>query len=428
MLIGFNPARLQGVQAIVLITKAFIPVGGLGTRLYPLTVETSKAMVRFLNNFLINFIIRRLAYQGVEEFYLGVSGYFNYKALHDHLGGGFRIRLAPGVSKLVRIRYQPNEDSVGNAHSIRILLEYYKIKEPILVVQGDTVANINVRKLYRRHREAGAFMTIALKEIEDVEELKHFGVAVLDENGLIRGFVEKPRRVEEAPSRLVNTGIYVISEEMVEFLLSEEFGKMVEGGRADFGAHVIPKIIFDGRRVVGYVMDGYWFDIGTPERYIEASLYLLRTLKAEELEVATVYRGVRMQGYSPASRELHIDLVERAARGVIALDGDVLLGRHVRLEDNVRIANAIIDSYTIVKRGSNIEESVIMDRSVIGQRSTIRGSIIGRHVRIGGNVKMNTSYIGDNVILEDNAILENCKVWPHRIVKSDYKCINETIT
>jgi len=410
-----------------LIRKAFIPVGGLGTRLYPLTVETSKAMVRFLNNFLVNFIMRRLASQGIEEFYLGVSGYFNYKALHDHLGGGFRIRLAPGVSKLARIRYQPNEDSVGNAHSIRILLEYYKVKEPILVVQGDTVADINVRKLYKRHREAGAFMTIALKEIDDVEELKHFGVAVLDEKGFIKGFVEKPKRVEDAPSRLVNTGIYLISEEMVELLLSEEFGKMVEEGKADFGAHVIPKIIGDGRKVAGFLMDGYWFDIGTPERYIEASLYLLKTLKAEELEVATVYKGVRMQGYSPASRALHIDIVERSARGVITFEGDVLLGRHVRIEDNVRIADTIIDNYTIVRSGSTMERSVIMDRSVIGQRSAIRNSIIGRHARIGRNVRIEASYIGDNVVVEDNVTLENCKIWPHRIIKSDYKCVNETI-
>jgi mannose-1-phosphate guanylyltransferase len=273
-------------------------------------------MIRFLNNFLIDFIIRKLAAQGIEEFYLGVSGYFNYKALHDHLGGGLKVRIAPRVSRLVRIRYQPNEESIGNAHSIRILLEYYNVREPILVVQGDTVADINVRKLYRRHREAEAFMTIALKEIEDVNELKHFGVAVLDDQGFIRGFVEKPKRVEEAPSRLVNTGIYVISEEMVEFLLSEEFDRMVREGKADFGAHVIPRIISDGRRVAGYVMEGYWFDIGTPERYIEASLYLLRRLGDEELEVATNYRGVRMQGFSPASRALHVDIIERAARGM----------------------------------------------------------------------------------------------------------------
>ncbi len=418
---------LTGCRAIGL-RKAFIPIGGLGTRLYPLTVETSKAMIRFLNNFLINFIIRKLAAQGIDEFYLGVSGYFNYKALHDHLGGGFKIRIAPGVSKLIRVRYQPNEDSIGNAHSIRILLDYYNIREPILVVQGDTVADINVRKLYRRHRETEAFMTIALKEIEDVNELKHFGVAVLDEKGFIRGFVEKPRRVEDAPSRLVNTGIYVISEEMVEFLLSEEFGKMLEEGKADFGAHVIPRIISDGRRVAGYIMEGYWFDIGTPERYIEASLYLLRKLSDEELEVATRYKGVRMQGFSPASRALHIDIVERAARGLLVFEGDVLLGRHVRVEDGARIANSIIDNYTIIGGRATIEESVVMDRSVIGQGAVIRGSIIGRHVRVGRDVKVIESYIGDNVTLEDNVVLESCKIWPHRVVKREYRCVNEVIT
>ena len=409
------------------ITKAFIPIGGLGTRLYPLTVETSKAMIRFLNNFLINFIIRSLAVQGIEEFYLGVSGYFNYRALHDHLGGGFRVRIAPGRSKLVRIRYQPNEASVGNAHSVRILLEYYSIREPILILQGDTVAEINLRDMYRRHREAEAFMTIALKEIEDVEELRHFGVASIDEKGFIRGFVEKPRAPSEAPSRLVNTGIYILSEEMVEFLLSEEFEKMVKEGKADFGAHVIPRVIGEGRRVYGYVMRGYWFDIGTPERYLEASLYLLRRLKPEELEVSTVYKGVKMQGLSPQSRALHVNIVERVAQKLLVFEGDVLLGRHIRLDDGVRIADSIIDNYTIVEGSSEIVRSVVMDRSYVGMGSLIRDSIIGRHVRIGRGARIIASYIGDNVVVEDEAILENCKVWPHRVVKSGARCVNDVI-
>lgn len=384
-------------------------------------------MIRFLNNFLINFIIRSLAEQGIEEFYLGVSGYFNYKALHDHLGGGFKVRIAPRRSKLVRIRYQPNEASIGNAHSIRILLEYYGIREPILVIQGDTVASINLRKLYRRHRESEAYMTIALKEIGDVEELKHFGVAILDEKGFIRGFVEKPRSPSEAPSRLVNTGIYLLSEDMVEFLLSEEFDKMVKEGRADFGAHVIPKIISNGRRVAGFILEDYWFDIGTPERYLEASLYLVRRLKPEELEASTVYKGVKMQGFSPASRALHVNIIERAAQKLLVFEGDVLLGRHIRLEDGVRIVDAIIDNYTIVEGNSVIERSVVMDRSFIGAGSVIRDSIVGRHVRVGRRVKLVNSYIGDNAVIEDDVVMENCRVWPHRIVKSGSRCINDTI-
>lgn len=409
------------------ITKAFIPIGGMGTRLYPLTVETSKAMIRFMNKFLIDFIMISLASQGIEELYLGVSGYFNYKALHDHLGGGFKVRLAPKASRLVRIRYQPNEDSLGNAHSVKILAEYYKIREPVLVVQGDTVTGINVRKFYRRHREAGAFMSIALKEIASAEELRRFGVAALDENMMIKGFVEKPKRPEEAPSKLVNTGVYILSKDMIDFLLSEDFEEMIKEGKADFGAHVIPRIISEGRRVAGYIMEGFWFDIGTPESYLEASLYLLRNLEPEKLEVSMSYKGVKFQGSSPSSKALQVDIIERAATKRLILEGDILIGRHVRIEDEVKIANSIIDNYTIIGGGSRIEDSVIMDRSYVASGAHIENSVVGRHVKIMSGSKIIGSYIGDDVVVEENVELVGCKVWPHRRVKKGLKCSYENI-
>ncbi|MEM1686426.1 MAG: NDP-sugar synthase [Acidilobaceae archaeon] len=413
--------------SIIAISKVIIPIGGLGTRLYPITVETSKAMVRFLNTFLINFILQTLAVEGIEEAYLGVSGYVNYKSLHDHLGGGLKIRIPAKGFKLIRIRYQPNEDSVGNAHSTRVILSYYKILEPVLVVQGDTVAKINLREFYKRHKETRAFMSIALKEISDPRELRHFGVAKLDEKELIKGFIEKPKTPEEAPSRLVNTGIYILSKEMIEFLLSDEFDSMVKENKADFGANIIPKIINDGYTVAGYVLKDYWFDIGTPERYLEASLYLLRVLEPEYLEASTVYRSVRMQGSSPASRALHVDLIEKAATKRILFEGDVLLGRHIRIGDGSLISNSIIDNYTIIDREATISNSVVMDRCYLGSKTLVDNSIVGRHSRIGSNVKIIESYLGDNVIVEDGAELVNCKVWPHRVIKAGSKCRDESI-
>ncbi|MEN2999368.1 MAG: NDP-sugar synthase [Acidilobaceae archaeon] len=409
------------------VSKALIPIGGLGTRLYPITVETSKAMVRFLNTFLINFILQSLAMEGIEEVYLGVSGYFNYKALHDHLGNGLKVRTPKGTYRLVRIRYQPNEDSVGNAHSARILLQYYRLREPVLVLQGDTVAKVNVRSMYRRHKETGAFMTIALKEIKEERELRHFGVAKLDESWMIKGFVEKPKSPSEAPSRWANTGIYMLSEEMIDFLLSEEFGKMVKEGKGDFGANVIPRIVEEGRAVAGHKLEGYWFDIGTPERYLEATLYLLRTLEAEALEVSTVYRGVRMQGASPASKFLQVELIEKAATKTIFFENDVLLGRHIRIGDGSRIDSSVIDNYTVIDDNVTVRGSVIMDRCYVGSRALVENSIVGRHSKVGSGAKVVNSYIGDDVTVEEGAQLYDCKVWPHRVVKSGQVCKGETI-
>ncbi|MEM1873688.1 MAG: NDP-sugar synthase [Acidilobaceae archaeon] len=405
-----------------------IPVGGLGTRLYPLTVETSKAMVRLANRFLIDFIVQLLALEGIEEFYLGVSGYTNYKTLHDHLGSYFRVPLGGREYKVVRVRYQPNASTVGNAHSVRLLLEYYSIREPVLVVQCDTLASVNVRDMYEYHESKKAFMTIALKEISDPRELKHFGVAKLDSEGLIRGFVEKPKDPSQAPSNLANTGIYLLSREMVEFLLSGEFSEMIERGEGDFGMHVIPRVIEKGERVAGYKLEGFWFDVGTPERLIEASLYVVKSFTRDLLDVETEYRGLKMQGRTALSKRLQAEVVKRVEEGDLRVSGDVLLGRHVKLGSRVALEDSVIDNFVIVGDEVSIVRSIVMDRCSIGSKTSIENSVIGRHATIGSSVRIEDSVVGDNAIIEDGAVLSRCKVWPHRVVRRGTVCKDSAIT
>lgn len=410
-----------------IITKALIPVGGLGTRLYPLTVETSKAMIRFANKFLIDFIIHLLALEGVEEFYLGVSGYTNYKTLHDHLGSYFKVHLGRSKFKIVRIRYQPNVETVGNAHSVRALLEYYEIKDPVVIVQCDTIASFDVKDMSEYHEEKKAFMTIALKDIHDPQELRHFGVAVLTPDGLIRGFIEKPKDLSLAPSNLVNTGIYILSREMINYLLSDEFNEMIKRGLGDFGMHVIPRLIERGEIVAGYKLRGFWFDVGTPERLLQASLYAVRNFDGVLLDVETEYKGLRLQGRSKQSKMRHIEIIERIVRGDVSVSGDILLGRHTSIGARVRLEDSVIDNYVIVGDDSSIKRSIIMDRCIIKGRTVIEDSIIGRHVTIGLGVKIHNSVVGDNVVIEDEVVLSNCKVWPHRVVRRGVVCRDSTI-
>ncbi len=410
------------------IRKALIPLGGLGTRLYPLTVETSKAMVRFLNRHLIDYILMNLAQNNVKEVYLGVSGFFNYRDLYDHLGSVFTIPLPSGKNLTIRVRYQPNIDSVGNAHSVKILMEYYDIREPVIVVQGDTIFDIRIEDMYKFHEENNAFMTIALKPIEDKKELKHFGVAKLGkDNKTIEGFIEKPKKPEEAPSNLVNTGIYILSEDFRRYLESPIIEEKIKKKEMDFGKNIIPDIISRGKHVVGYMVKGYWFDIGTPERYLEATFTLLRILEADELGVTTIYNKVKMQGKTQLSKQLHADIIRRDKEGKIKLLGDILLGRHINIGENVELDTVVVDNYTIIGRNTKIKNTVVMDRNIIGENVVIENSIIGRHVRIGNNVRIINSYIGNNVTIGDGTVLEKVKVWPHKTMEANAYLGNITI-
>ena len=413
----------------VLLRRAIIPVGGVGSRLYPLTVDTSKAMVRFLNRPLIEFIVLNLASQGIREIYFGVSGYTNYVQLFDFFGSGEGVTAKLGMGHEVRIRYMPNYNTRGNAEAVLVTARYYEIRTPVLIVQCDDVIDIDIAAFWRRHRRCGGVMTIALKEIDSVEELRRFGVAELGEGGVIERFVEKPRRPEEAPSRLVNTGAYILdTRAFIGFFDTERGRRLLAAGALDFGRDVIPAMIEEGYRVCAYEMRGYWYDIGTPESYREAVFTLLKTLPPDELRVDFVYGGLKMMGRRELSRRYQRRLVARVERGEVVIEGDVLIGRHSRIGKGVRVRDSVIDHYVVVGRDAVIEDSIVMDRVNIGKKAVIRNSIIGRHVTVDEGVVVEDSIIGDNVYIGREAVIKSSRIWPHKHVLPRTTLIGATIT
>lgn len=405
------------------VRVAVIPIGGEAVRLRPLTVETSKAMIRILNRPLAEFTIVNLARQGIEEIIMGVRGYYNYKDVYDYFGEGYWLEREYGIK--VRLRYMPRAETRGNAEAVKISLEYYNIREPVLVVQGDNLFEIDLDSFYKVHEANKAFMTIALKEEERVEE---FGVAAIDERMRILKFVEKPKRREDAPSNLVNTGLYLLSEDFLNFFEGEVGSKLYQEGLMDFGSNVIPAAISAGLPVYGYVTKGFWFDVGSPERYLKAALYLLNNLSPSDLASEEILPRIFVQGTSPESLALKRELRERINSGDIRVEGSVLIGRHVKIGRGVRLENAVIDNYTVIGDGAEIVDSIVMDRSVVGARAQIEGSIVGRHCLVGEDVRLAGSVLGNDVTIGNKAVLVNVKVWPHKAVGSDVRLENFALT
>ncbi|MEO3993094.1 MAG: NDP-sugar synthase [Desulfurococcaceae archaeon TW002] len=406
-----------------MLRVAVVPIGGEAVRLRPLTIETSKSMVRFLNKPLLELALLRLARSGIKEIYLGVRGYYNYRDLFDYFREGYWFRERYGLREDLRIRYMPRYDTLGNADAVRIVMEYYEIREPVVVIQGDNVFDLDVQEVFREHVRRKAFMTIALKEVEDVRE---FGVAEVGDDLRIKRFVEKPRP-EEAPSKLINTGIYIINAEIVEFFRESEGRKLLEEGRMDFGNDVIPKLIELGFPVYGYLASGYWFDVGTPERYLKAMIYLLYNLRAEDLEAKEIYDGVLGMGKSRMSIKLHETIRRRILENDLVIVGKALIGRHVSIGSRCFIEDSTIDNYVIVGNRCEVVRSAIMDRVRIGDRVRIVDSIIGRHSLIGNNSIIINSVIGDNSVVGDNVRLVNVRVWPHEQVSSNASIENYVV-
>jgi NDP-sugar pyrophosphorylase family protein len=410
--------------------RVIIPVGGKAKRLLPLTAETSKACIRLVNRPMIEFSLLSLARQGIRNFIFGVKGYTNYRDLHDYFESGYGFSSRYGINPRVHVKYQPNVDDLGSADSARISMDYYDVKDPVFAVQGDNIFDVNVRELVEFHEKKGAVMTIALREVENVEG---FGIADINRERRISRFVEKPSP-KEAPSNLANTGLYMVSPEIRKIFKEKGVKQIIkEKHRLDFGFDFIPYLIRTGRPVYGYTLKGSWYDVGTPRHYLEA----MNDMLMGRFSSLTDFGGrisekerVWVQGESTESLKSRREIIRKIRQGKIEIGGAVLLGRHCRIEDGARIANSCIDNYTQVGKGAVIESSAVMDRVIVGEKAEIRESIVGRHVTANSSMKKRTtinsvSVIADDVILAEGCKLTATKVYPHQYVRGEFE--NQTI-
>jgi NDP-sugar pyrophosphorylase family protein len=410
--------------------RVITPVGGKATRLRPLTAETSKACLRLLNRPLIEFSLVSLARQGVRNFIFGVKGYTNYRDLYDYFksGHGFSVRYS--ITPRIHIKYQPNVEDLGSADSARINMEYYDVEDPVFAVQGDNIFDVDLDELVDFHRENDAVMTIALREVEDVEG---YGIADIDESKRIARFVEKPLP-KDAPSNLANTGLYMVSPRMREIFKEKGVKELIkERNRLDFGFDFIPYLIETGRSVYGYTLKGSWYDVGTPKRYLEAMRDMLNGLFTSLTEFGgrlSKESKVWVQGESEESMKRNKEIIKKINKKKIEIDGSVLIGRHCKVGDDVKIVNSCIDNFTRIGDGVTIKNSAVMDRCIIDDAAEIQESIIGRHVTIYSSRSKPTKISSISVIADDVTLTKGCrlkatKIYPHQNVRGEFE--NQTL-
>jgi len=429
--LGENYAPLVGGNYAPERLRVIIPVGGKATRLLPLTAETSKACLRLLNRPLVEFSLLSLARQGIRHFIFGVKGYTNYRDLFDYFGSGYGFSVRYNIKPRIHIKYQPNVEDLGSADSIRINMEYYNLNTPVFAVQGDNIFEISLKDLSQFHREKAAAMTIVLREVQNVEGL---GIADIDKNNRIRCFVEKPLP-KDAPSNLANTGLYVISPETKKVFTEKGVKKIMEKkNRLDFGYDFIPYLTQTGYPVYGYTLKGNWFDVGTPENYLEAMKKLLHggfSMLTEFGGRINEKQRIWVQGESSDSGERRREIIKKVKQGQIKLEGAVLIGRHCQIEDGVRIANSCIDNFTRIGKGATIESSAVLDRVIIGEKAEVSNSIIGRHATVLSSSRKQTrisavSVVADDVTIEEGCTLTATKIYPHLRAKGELQ--NQTLT
>lgn len=207
-------------------------VGGLGSRLRPLTEDTPKPLLKVGDRPLLETIVRSFARQGFRRIFLSV----NYRAelFEAHFGNGSELG--------VRIDYLHEDSSLGTAGALRLLPE--RPPGPVIVMNGDLLTSVDFRHLLDFHSAQSADATMCVR---DYHLEVPFGVAVIDEQRLV-GISEKPRH-----HFFVNAGIYVLSPDSLQAIPASGAYHMTE---------LFQSLIDDGKGTTVFPIREYWLDIG----------------------------------------------------------------------------------------------------------------------------------------------------------------------
>ena len=226
--------------------KAVIMAGGEGKRLKAVTGDLPKPMVPLLGKPLMERCIELLLKNGINE--LCATLRYNPGPIMDYFGDGDAF----GVDITWRVETQP----LGTAGGVKACMDVLG-DAPFLVMSGDAACDFDLRALIASHERSGAAVTLALYECR---EPLRYGLAVPDENGDVRCFIEKPDW-PHVVGDLVSTGIYVVSPQAMELV--------PDGAACDFASDLFPELLRRGGRIHGEVMPGYWCDVGTPQAYYQ---------------------------------------------------------------------------------------------------------------------------------------------------------------
>jgi mannose-1-phosphate guanylyltransferase/phosphomannomutase len=261
--------------------KAVVMAGGEGTRLRPLTSNQPKPMVPIVGKPCMEHILELLRRHGLDDVVVTVA--FLPQAIRSYFGDGEPLGL--------HIEYSVEDSPLGTAGSVR--LASGKLDDTFLVISGDALCDVDLTRLLDFHRERGASVTIGLKSVENPLE---FGIVVTDEDGRIERFLEKPSW-GQVFSDTINTGIYVVEPEVLRHIPTDR--------PYDFSKELFPLLLEMGRPLYGFVLDGYWQDIGNLDQFRQANFDAL------DERVRLNIDGIRIRGNVWIGEGVDVDDLDR---------------------------------------------------------------------------------------------------------------------
>jgi mannose-1-phosphate guanylyltransferase len=318
--------------------QAIVLVGGEGTRLRPLTNDVPKPALTLVDRPFLAYMVEWLAAHGVTEVVLACG--FLPDALREALGDGEHAG--------VRLTYVTEPERRGTAGAIRFAADALgdDLGESFLALNGDVLTDFDLTALIAAHRERAARATIALYPVEDSAA---YGLVSVDERGAVLEFTEKTG--EPVPGK-INAGAYFLERSVLDLIPPER--------EVSIEREIFPRLIGEGLTALG--LEGYWMDIGTPERYLQASWDIL------EGRVQT-----RVQPTAPG----------------------LLVGAGAEISPGATVGpRAVVSPDCRVATGAEVRESVLLPGCSVGEGARVSGSVLAAGVTVEAGATVEGDIVG----------------------------------
>ncbi len=342
------------------VLESILLVGGKGTRLRPLTINTPKPMLPVAGVPFTEHQIAIARAAGVTRVALGTS--YRAEVFSDYFGDGSDFGVA--------LDYRVESEPLGTGGAIRNAADALTCgpDDPVVVFNGDILTGLDIPALVGAWEESNADVALYLTRVDDP---RAFGL-VPTVGDRVTAFLEKPQTPEEIVTDQINAGCYIFRRSVIDEIPP---GRPVSVERETF-----PQLLAAGRTVVGWVDPGYWLDLGTPLAFAKGSADIVTGAVA-----------------SPA-------LVGGTGDSWIAADAAVA---------GACSAGTAVGRGAVVGAGSSVMGSVLFDGAQVGRDVIVQDSIIGAGADIGDGCVLRSVVVGDGArIGAGNELLDGVRVWP----------------
>ena len=340
--------------------KAIILSAGEGTRMRPLTLTKPKTMLPVAGKPIIQYNIEALRDCGVKDILLIVG--YKEEIVRDYFKDG--SHLGVNISYATQSKLEGTADAIGYGKDF--------IEDSLITLNGDIILDVDIlSEIIEDYEQSKPDTLMVLTEVEDPSA---FGVVELDGDNIIN-IVEKPKK-EEAPSNLINTGIYIFNKDIFDKIDKTEISPRGEYEITDS----LSLQIADGKVVKGHKTTKEWMDIGKPWELIEINEELLNHIEGEIK--GTVEEGVTIHG------KVFLDEGSLLRSGVY-IKGPVYIGKNCDIGPNSYIrGNSYFGDNVHIGNAVEIKNSIIMENTNVSHLSYVGDSILGSNCNIAAGTNI----------------------------------------